>query len=262
MRKHEIKHSSANVHMDVLPWSWQQRRKLWTCGGLMAVAATIVAYKSYQSGDKGPRVSYLGRIRAALRKYSEAFLLGSDISSALLRDLQAFLASDAAELPQSFRQLLRLANSQVLLAILVHTFARLPTLCPCLMALLVIHAVVTLQLLLARKGMCARGIRAQSCKQQTCQCGTTLPEVHELLCVAAQEVQRSTEQLVSAAVRGARQSAAGSGEAGGGSGGWLESLLAALASNRGSSLLTLAISVACRFARAHKLLCVTSHATK
>ena len=61
-----------------------------------------------------------------------------------------------------------------------------------------------------------------------------------------QEVQQSTQQLVCAAVRGAAEGA--SSGSGGGSGQLLEQLLGALASERGSSILTLAISVACRCA--------------
>ena len=57
--------------------------------------------------------SYLTRVRKALREYSEAFLMGSEISSLLLRDLQAFLASDAQDLPQSLKQVLKLAESEV-----------------------------------------------------------------------------------------------------------------------------------------------------
>jgi len=58
-----------------------------------------------------------------------------------------------------------------------------------------------------------------------------------------QEVQQSTSQLVSAAVRGAVEGASVSGQ---GSEDIVEKVLAALSSERGSSLLTLAISVACR----------------
>ena len=57
--------------------------------------------------------SYLTRVRKALREYSEAFLMGSEISSLLLRDLQAFLASNAQDLPQSLKQVLKLAESEV-----------------------------------------------------------------------------------------------------------------------------------------------------
>lgn len=72
----------------------------------------MLAYRTYYGTDKG-RGSYIGRLRTALRKYSEAFVAGSEISSLLLSDLQSYLSSDAQELPQSFRQLLRLAESQV-----------------------------------------------------------------------------------------------------------------------------------------------------
>ena len=77
------------------------------------MGAGVVAYRTYNGKEPVAGWSYLARVRKALRKYSEAFLIGSDISSLLLRDLQTFLASDAQELPQSFKQLLRLAQSQV-----------------------------------------------------------------------------------------------------------------------------------------------------
>jgi hypothetical protein len=69
-----------------------------------------------------------------------------------------------------------------------------------------------------------------------------------------QEVQQSTQQLVSAAVRGAVEGAS-SGSGGGSSGVALEQLLAALSSERGSSLLTLAIRVACRCRHAPRSSC-------
>jgi hypothetical protein len=56
-------------------------------------------------------------------------------------------------------------------------------------------------------------------------------------------VQQSTSQLVSAAVRGAVEGASSLGQ---GSGDMTTKVLDALSSERGSSLLTLAISVACR----------------
>ena len=77
------------------------------------MGAGVVAYRTYSGKEPVAGWSYLLRVRKALRKYSEAFLLGSDISSLLLRDMQTFLASDAQELPQSFKQLLRVAQSQV-----------------------------------------------------------------------------------------------------------------------------------------------------
>jgi hypothetical protein len=78
----------------------------------MTVAAAVLVYRSYYGTDKGT-VSYMGRLRAALQNYSNALMMGSEISSLLLSDLQTFLASDTQELPQSLKQLLRLAESKV-----------------------------------------------------------------------------------------------------------------------------------------------------
>ena len=77
------------------------------------MGAGVLAYRTYSGKEPVAGWSYLLRVRKALRSYSEAFLTGSEISSLLLRDLQTFLTSDAQELPQSFKQLLRLAHSQV-----------------------------------------------------------------------------------------------------------------------------------------------------
>ena len=77
------------------------------------MGAGVVAYRSYSRKEPVAGWSYLTRVRKALREYSEAFLMGSEISSLLLRDLQAFLASDAQDLPQSLKQVLKLAESEV-----------------------------------------------------------------------------------------------------------------------------------------------------
>lgn len=77
------------------------------------MSAGVVAYRTYSGKEPLAGWSYLLRVRKALLRYSEAFLMGSEISSLLLKDLQTFLASDAQELPQSFKQFLRLAQSQV-----------------------------------------------------------------------------------------------------------------------------------------------------
>ena len=98
--------------MDIMDPVWTRRRRLWACGTLLVMGAGVVAYRSYSGKEPVAGWSYLQRVRKALRRYSEAFLMGSEISSLLLRDLQTFLASDAQELPQSFKQLFRLAESE------------------------------------------------------------------------------------------------------------------------------------------------------
>ena len=99
--------------MDVSGGLSSRRRRLWACGSLLIVGAGVVAYRSYSKKEPVAGGSYLTRVRKALREYSEAFLMGSEISSLLLRDLQAFLASDAQDLPQSLKQVLKLAESEV-----------------------------------------------------------------------------------------------------------------------------------------------------
>lgn len=73
-------------------------------------ALTAVADEAAGAADKR---SYVARLRAALKQYSEAFLAGAELSAHVMRDLQAFLAGDVEELPVSLRQLSRLAQSQV-----------------------------------------------------------------------------------------------------------------------------------------------------
>lgn len=80
--------------------------------GGAAVLAGALAYKAYSSDALGRGRSALERVRAAVRQYVDALATGADVASALLRDLQAFLASDSNELPPSLRQLARLLQSQ------------------------------------------------------------------------------------------------------------------------------------------------------
>ena len=168
------------------------------------MGAGVVAYRTYNGKEPVAGRSYLARVRTALRKYSEAFLIGSDISSLLLRDLQTFLASDAQELPQSFKQLFRLAQSQV----------RILRVC----------------------------VRSSNCVYSMLM--LLLPGAAEdLALLVLQEFQQSTTQVVAAAVKGAME---GSSSSDSGSGDFLEKLIAAFSTDKGSNLLTLAISVACK----------------
>ncbi len=176
------------------------------CGGLLTAAAAVLAYRSYYRTKDGGE-SYLSRLRIALRKYSEAFLVGSEVSSLLLSDLQSFLTSDSEQIPQSFKQLLRLAESQV---------------CPSLGTM----QFEDVSRIIGRRSQWMRKL-----------------EHFITVALRLQEVQQSTSQLVSAAIRGAVEGASSMGQ---GSGDITEKILAALTSERGSSLLTLAITVACR----------------
>ena len=83
--------------------------------GAVSIAGLLIAYRYYQSIPKSegePELSYLQRFKLALKRYSDAFLLGSDLASGILRDLHTFVQSDSSEVPQSIRQLARLLQSR------------------------------------------------------------------------------------------------------------------------------------------------------
>lgn len=83
--------------------------------GALSVAGLFLAYRYYQSLPKAegePELSYLQRLKLALKRYSDAFLVGGELVSGILTDLHSFVQSDSSELPQSIRQLARLLQSQ------------------------------------------------------------------------------------------------------------------------------------------------------
>ncbi|KAK9866189.1 hypothetical protein WJX84_004781 [Apatococcus fuscideae] len=94
----------------------QRRRKTaLLSAGAVSIAGLLIAYRYYQSIPKSegePELSYLQRFKLALKRYSDAFLLGSDLASGILRDLHTFVQSDSSEVPQSIRQLARLLQSR------------------------------------------------------------------------------------------------------------------------------------------------------
>lgn len=79
--------------------------------GAAAVLAGALAYKACRSDAVAQTRQSLARLRAALIKYSEALSSGADLCCTLVRDLQSFLQSDTGEVPPSLRQLARLLQS-------------------------------------------------------------------------------------------------------------------------------------------------------
>ncbi|KAK9859791.1 hypothetical protein WJX84_001042 [Apatococcus fuscideae] len=92
----------------------RRRRAALYSAGAVSVAGLLLAYRYYQSpkAEGEPELSYLQRLKLALKKYSDAFLLGGDLVSGILRDLHSFVQSDSSELPQSIRQVARLLQSR------------------------------------------------------------------------------------------------------------------------------------------------------
>ena len=108
--------SSRPQQQTAVPWT--RRRGAWLLGGTAALAGGLLLYRALtavadEAAGAADKRSYVARLRAALKQYSEAFLAGAELSAHVMRDLQAFLAGDVEELPVSLRQLSRLAQSQV-----------------------------------------------------------------------------------------------------------------------------------------------------
>lgn len=74
-------------------------------------AAAYAAYRIYRSDGLRSTARSLARLRAALAAYADAFGTGADTLRLLLADLHAFLLSDRREVPPSLRQLARLMQS-------------------------------------------------------------------------------------------------------------------------------------------------------
>lgn len=89
----------------------RQYRRYLLAGGAVAVVGTL-AYRAYQSDAYGRSKAYLLKLRTALQQYTDAAATGGEICATILRDLQTFLASDAAEVPPSLRQVSRLLQSR------------------------------------------------------------------------------------------------------------------------------------------------------
>lgn len=71
-----------------------------------------LAYRAYQTDAYGRSKSYLSKLRAALQQYTDAVATGGDICATIMRDLRQFLQSDGDEVPSSLRQVSKLLQSE------------------------------------------------------------------------------------------------------------------------------------------------------
>jgi hypothetical protein len=99
----------------VLEWLIAHRQLLGGCAA--AAVASYLGYKAYRSES----AANLARLGTTLRQYAAAAANLSGTASVLAADLQAFLASDADELPRSLRQLNKLLQSPELQATVTAT---------------------------------------------------------------------------------------------------------------------------------------------
>ena len=90
----------------------RRQRQLLLGSGIAAVAL-YASYKLYTSETVASLRTLRRRMALALESYSQAAVLSSELSISVMHDLQAFLASESDELPQSLRQLSKVARSGV-----------------------------------------------------------------------------------------------------------------------------------------------------
>ena len=59
-------------------------------------------------------IEFHSRVGKSMNGYSKSLLLASQCSNAVMQDIQQFLSSDSDEVPQSLKQLAKLAKNKVL----------------------------------------------------------------------------------------------------------------------------------------------------
>ena len=87
-----------------------RRRRLIAAGGA-STAAAFVLYKLYHSQRVSRAWKQYQRLSLAWSSYQQAFVTGAEISAAITKDLQSFLQSDRHDLPQTLRQLAKIAQA-------------------------------------------------------------------------------------------------------------------------------------------------------
>mmetsp|Transcript_34816 Transcript_34816/g.98714 ORF Transcript_34816/g.98714 Transcript_34816/m.98714 type:complete len:435 (+) Transcript_34816:281-1585(+) len=80
-------------------------------GRLLALGLAGAAAYAYQSGTFDKAKQTCKRVYGLLQLYYEAAQTGGEVASSVMNDLQAFMASDSDELPQSLKQLAKLFSS-------------------------------------------------------------------------------------------------------------------------------------------------------
>lgn len=77
-------------------------------GAVVVVASATYAYRS-DALSRSKR--FVSRLRDALQRYTEAFALGGDICATVMKDLQRFVDSNSDEIPLSLQQVAKLVQS-------------------------------------------------------------------------------------------------------------------------------------------------------
>ena len=90
--------------------SWWQRNKYYVVASCACAAGGLAAVRLYQSKSLEATQASVLQTLQAIQRYSEACVSAGDAVALLSRDVQDFLQSDSDDVPQSLRQLAKLAQ--------------------------------------------------------------------------------------------------------------------------------------------------------
>lgn len=93
-------------------WQLSKKQKKLLGYGSVGVAGLYFLYKAYKSDSLTALIEFRERLLKGLDSSSKSLLLASECSNTIFEDLQTFLTSDSDDLPQSLRQLAKLAKSE------------------------------------------------------------------------------------------------------------------------------------------------------
>eukprot|EP00879_Flechtneria_rotunda_P001786 GHRR01001950.1.p1 GENE.GHRR01001950.1~~GHRR01001950.1.p1 ORF type:complete len:522 (+),score=155.03 GHRR01001950.1:174-1739(+) len=92
--------------------NWLRRHRHYVVIAFAATAGTVAAYKVYRSERLKSTQKVLQQAAETFVKYSDAAATAGDILAIISDDIRQFLSSNADEVPNSLRQLSKLAQSQ------------------------------------------------------------------------------------------------------------------------------------------------------